>query len=61
MRNPYHEACLRLIRGISKALEQMEERNYGLAEKTLRDAWDKCIDPQPADIPEDAPQRFVLR
>lgn len=48
----YHQICLRLILGISKALEQMEREEYDAAKKTLLDAWNEA-----AGSP---PQKFML-
>lgn len=50
MKNPYHEACLRLILGISKALEQMEEKNYAAAEQILRKAWEEAAGSPPQSL-----------
>lgn len=39
MDSVYKKLSLRLILGISKALEQMEAQNYAAAEEILRAAW----------------------
>lgn len=58
MERAYHDICLFLIRGISRALDQMEARDYDAAKKTLLNAWDQAVEARPF---EDLPTSFLLK
>ncbi len=46
----YKTISLRLIRAISRALEQMEREEYAAAEQILREAWEKAAGPSPENL-----------